>query len=146
MKKRAYILFLIIFAAFVFSGCGSKAETDKSQNHEENTASQTVKAEYHVITAEEAKKMMDEKDDCQIIDVRTKEEYDEGHIVDAINIPNEVIREEAVEKLKDKDQLLLIYCHSGRRSKEAANKLVELGYSNVYDFGGIIDWNYGTEN
>ena len=90
--------------------------------------------------------MMDEKSGYLIIDVRRIDEYESGHIPNAINIPNEVIGEEAEEKLKDKDQLLLIYCRSGRRSKEAAQKLVDLGYTNVYEFGGILDWTYGIEN
>ena len=103
-------------------------------------------AEYHLLGAEEAKKIMDERNGYLIIDVRRADEYEGEHIPNAINIPNEVIAEQAEEKLKDKDQLLLIYCRSGRRSKEAALKLVDLGYTNVYDFGGILDWTYGTES
>ena len=92
------------------------------------------------ITSEEAMKRMEEESDFLILDVRTKEEYEEGHIKDAINIPNEVIGQEAESVLKDKEQTIFVYCRSGRRSKEACQTLCELGYSNIIDFGGIIDW------
>ncbi len=94
---------------------------------------------YTVITQDEAKEMMEE-DDVVILDVRTVEEYNEGHIPGAICIPNEDIRGEKPEELPDVDQVLLIYCRTGRRSKEAADKLFNLGYNNVYEFGGIVDW------
>ncbi|MBE6620319.1 MAG: rhodanese-like domain-containing protein [Ruminococcaceae bacterium] len=98
---------------------------------------------YEQITAEAAKKLIDTtQENCVILDVRTQQEYDLGHIPGAIVIPNEVISQEAEKTLTDKDQLILVYCHSGRRSKEAAQKLVDLGYTNVKEFGGIIDWPY----
>ena len=80
-----------------------------------------------------------------ILDVRTKEEFDQGHIPGAILIPNTEIEARAEEKLTDKDQLILVYCRSGRRSKLAAEILVELGYTNIKEFGGIIDWPYEVE-
>ena len=98
---------------------------------------------YHKISAEEAKKMMD-KGGVTIVDVRRQDEYDQGHIKDAILVPNETISDTQPEALPDKDAVLLIYCRSGRRSSEAANKLVAQGYTQVYDFGGIIDWPYET--
>ena len=98
---------------------------------------------YHKISAEEAKKMMD-KGGVTIVDVRRQDEYDQGHIKDAILVPNETISDTQPEALPDKDAVLLIYCRSGRRSAEAANKLVAQGYTQVYDFGGIIDWPYET--
>lgn len=97
------------------------------------------------ITAEEAKKIMDSEEGYIILDTRTQEEYDEGHIPGAIVIPHDEITDRAEEELPDKDQLLLVYCRSGRRSKLAAEALVKLGYTNIKEFGGIIDWPYETE-
>lgn len=98
---------------------------------------------YQEITAEDAKQKMEEGG-VTIVDVRTAAEYAEAHIPDAINIPNEEIASEPPQQLPDKEATLLLYCRSGRRSKEAAKKLAELGYSNVYEFGGIMDWPYDT--
>ena len=97
------------------------------------------------ITAEEAKQIMDSEEGYIILDVRTQEEYDEGHILGAIVISHEEIEEKAEDVLTDKDQLILVYCRSGRRSKIAAEALVELGYTNIKEFGGIIDWPYEVE-
>ena len=97
------------------------------------------------ITAEEAKAIMDSEDGYIILDARTQEEYDQGHIPGAIVISHEEIMEKAEEVLTDKDQLILVYCRSGRRSKIAAEALVELGYTNIKEFGGIIDWPYEVE-
>ena len=97
------------------------------------------------ITAKEAKEIMDSREGYIILDVRTQEEYDEGHIPGAILIPYTQIEEKAIEMLPDKEQLILVYCRSGRRSKIAAEALVELGYTNIKEFGGIIDWPYETE-
>lgn len=102
-------------------------------------------AVYVNITAEEAKEIMDSEEGYIILDVRTQEEYDEGHIPGAIVISHEEIAEKAEEVLTDKDQLILVYCRSGRRSKIAAEALVELGYTNIKEFGGIIDWPYEVE-
>ena len=98
---------------------------------------------YDSITAAEAKKLIEEaKVEIIILDVRTKEEYTEGHIPGAILIPDYEILEKAPNILKDKEQLILVYCRSGRRSKNASEALVSLGYDNVKEFGGIIDWKY----
>ena len=97
------------------------------------------------ITAEEAKEIMDTEEGYIILDVRTQEEYDQGHIPGAILIPDTEIETKAEEVLTDKDQLILVYCRSGRRSKIAAEALVELGYTNIKEFGGIIEWPYETE-
>ena len=96
------------------------------------------------ITAEEAKKIMDTESEYVILDVRTEEEFAQGHIPGAILIPDYEIREEAESSLPDKDALILVYCRSGRRSKNAAQILLELGYTNIREFGGIIDWPYET--
>ena len=100
---------------------------------------------YMNISAREAKEIMDTTDGYIILDVRTQEEYDESHIPNAILIPDTEIAEKAEEILTDKDQMLLVYCRSGRRSKLAAETLVELGYTNIREFGGIIDWPYEVE-
>lgn len=97
------------------------------------------------ITAEEAKQIMDTEEGYIILDVRTQEEYDQGHIPGASLIPNTEITAQAEKVLTDKDQLILVYCRSGRRSKLAAATLAQLGYTNVKEFGGIIDWPYETE-
>ena len=95
------------------------------------------------ITAEEAKQRM-EGGNVTIVDVRTEEEYREGHIPGAVLVPNETIGGTPPEALPDQDAELLVYCRTGRRSKEASEKLAALGYQNVYDFGGIADWPYDT--
>lgn len=99
---------------------------------------------YTSIPASEAKALMDSETDYIILDVRTEKEYADGHIPDAILIPDYEIAERAENELTDKSQLILVYCRSGRRSKNAAEKLAEMGYSNVKEFGGIIDWGYET--
>ena len=128
MKK----LILILLAVMLLTACGQDKENDQE-------------AVYMNITAEEAKQIMDTEEGYIILDVRTQEEYDEGHIPGAILIPNTEIEARAEEELTDKDQLILVYCRSGRRSKLAAEILVELGYTNIREFGGIIDWPYEVE-
>ena len=128
MKK----LILIILAIFVLTACGQ----DKENKQE---------AVYVNITAEQAKEIMDTQEGYIILDTRTQEEYDEGHIPGAILIPHDGILEKAESVLTDKDQLILVYCRSGRRSKLAAEDLKKLGYTNIKEFGGIIDWPYEVE-
>ena len=131
MKRFSVILILIITCTAVLCGCTSGGE-----NKMENS--------YEQITPAEAKAIMDERDDYVILDVRTQEEFDEAHIDGAILIPDYEIADKAESILKDKNQLILVYCRSGRRSKNAASELVSLGYTNVKEFGGIIDWPYET--
>lgn len=102
-------------------------------------------AAYHKITAEEAKKMMD-KGGVTVVDVRTAEEYAEKHIPGAILVPLQSIGDEMPTPLPQKDATLLIHCRSGVRSKKAATQLMQLGYTSLYDFGGILDWTYETES
>ena len=128
MKK--WILFLL--AVMLMTGCGQDRENEQE-------------AVYLNITAEEAKEIMDSEEGYVILDVRTQEEFDQGHIPGAIQISHEEIAEKAEEVLTDKDQMILVYCRSGRRSKIAAEALVELGYTNIREFGGIIDWPYEVE-
>ena len=128
MKK----LIIFLLAVMTLTACGQDKENDQG-------------AVYVNITAEEAKKIMDTEEGYIILDVRTQEEYDEGHIPGAVVISHEEIAEKAEEVLTDKDQLILVYCRSGRRSKIAAEALAELGYTNIKEFGGILDWPYEVE-
>ena len=96
--------------------------------------------EYRKVSSEEAMQLMNTEEDYIILDVRTQKEYEEGHIPEAICIPNETIGTGEIEQLPDKKQMILVYCRSGNRSKQAAAKLVKLGYENVVEFGGIFDW------
>lgn len=109
-------------------------------------AAQTAENTYRQIDSEEAAALMEEKNNYIILDVRTEEEYSEGHIPNAINIPNESIGTEEIPELPDKDQLILVYCRSGNRSKQASRKLADLGYTNIVEFGGIIDWTGETQS
>ena len=128
MKKLIFLLLSVM----LLTACGQDKENDQG-------------AVYVNITAEEAKQIMDNEEGYIILDVRTQEEYDQGHIPGAIVISHEEIEEKAEDVLTDKDQLILVYCRSGRRSKIAAEALVELGYTNIKEFGGIIDWPYEVE-
>ena len=98
---------------------------------------------YQIISQEKAKEMMEENNNYIILDVRTDWEYKMGHIAGAINIPNEEIGHQEIEELPDKNQPILVYCRSGHRSKQAPSKLAVLGYKNIYEFGGVITWEYG---
>ena len=121
MKRFVPFLFLFLLVA----GCAAPAESEAS---------------YRQVSMDEAIAMMEEENDYIILDVRTPEEFAEKHIPDAINIPNETIGTEEIPELPDKAQLILVYCRSGNRSKQASEKLVSLGYTNIVEFGGINDW------
>ena len=97
---------------------------------------------YEQITQEEAKQIMDTTNGYILLDTRTREEYDQSHIPGALLIPHTEIAQRAADELPDKDQVILVYCRSGNRSKQASEVLVELGYTNIKEFGGIIDWPY----
>ena len=133
---RQILLFAALAASLaLLSGCAlSKTKADTAED-------MTGKAAYHKISAEEAYEMMASQE-VVVMDVRTREEYDGGHIENAVLVPNESIGSEMPEGLPDKEATLLVYCRSGRRSKDAAEKLLALGYQSVYDFGGVIDWPY----
>jgi rhodanese-related sulfurtransferase len=137
MKK----LFYIVLAAMLLTACGQSREEMKPIEETSNTQ----EAVYMNITAQEAKEIMDREEGYVILDTRTQEEYDEGHIPGAILIPHDEILQKAESLLTDKDQLILVYCRSGRRSKLAAEDLQKLGYTNIKEFGGIIDWPYEVE-
>ena len=124
-------MFVILFSIFGLTGCSNS--TNRS-----NTASNSNA--YQQITAEEAAKMMQSATDYIVLDVRTEQEYASGHIPGAVNIPNETIASGAIQQLPDKEQLILVYCRSGNRSKQASEKLVNLGSTNIVEVGGINDW------
>lgn len=127
MMKRILIAVLaLLMLVPMLVGCSSGNSNSK------NT--------YEQITGTEAKALMDSEKDYIILDVRTIEEFNERHIEGAIPIPDYEIGEKAERILTDKDQLILVYCRSGRRSKNAASELATLGYTNIKEFGGIIDW------
>ena len=136
MKKCLFIIFAMLY----LTACGPNAQEDTKQ-----TTEATQEATYMNITAQQAKEIMDTQEGYIILDVRTQAEYEEGHIPGAILIPNEQILERAESMLTNKDQLILVYCRSGRRSKLASEDLVKLGYTNIKEFGGIIDWPYEVE-
>ena len=127
--KGLIIMLLISLSLFGLTACGG--ENEKTPTYEQ-------------ITAEQAKTIMDTEKDYVIIDARTEEEFAEGHIENAILIPEYEIKDRAEKELPDKEQLILVYCRSGRRSKIASEELVKLSYTNVKEFGGIIDWPYET--
>ena len=133
MKRLTAILpatVIIMLAALIFTGCGSSAD-DKTAGD---------KKTYRQVSPEEAAAMMEEESDYIILDVRTQEEYETAHIPGAICIPNETIGTEDIPELPDKEQLILVYCRSGNRSKQASEKLAKQGYTNIVEFGGINSW------
>ena len=131
MRKRMTMVLFVLCLSMLFVGC-----IDAEQEEQ-------VMISYEQISQEEAKALMESETDYVILDVRTEEEFAEGYIAGAILIPDYAIKEKAESMLPDKNQLILVYCRSGRRSKIAASELVALGYTNVKEFGGIIDWSYG---
>lgn len=128
MKK----LILIFLVMILLTACGQAKEREQE-------------AVYMNITAAEAKEIMDSREGYIILDTRTQAEYAESHIPGAILIPHDEITQKAEAVLTDKSQLILVYCRSGRRSKLAAEDLRKLGYTNIKEFGGIIDWPYEVE-
>ncbi|MEE1306096.1 MAG: rhodanese-like domain-containing protein [Agathobacter sp.] len=127
MKKVILICFIM---ACIFSGCG---KADSAQNTDQ-------KSEYRQVSMEEGLNLMKEDSNYILLDVRRIDEFEEGHIPGAINIPNETIGTDEPAELPDKNQTVYVYCRSGNRSKQAAKKLAELGYTDIIEFGGIIDY------
>ena len=124
------VFLLLLLALFALTGCAQKPEGDGMAG----------KTTYTQINQEKAREMMTADDGHIIVDVRRADEYASGHIPGAILIPNESIGTEQPDQLPDKDQIILIYCRSGNRSKQAAQKLANMGYTNIYEFGGINTW------
>ena len=147
MKKALCIISVLL--CILLTACGDDSSIGIIGGADGPTsiivAEKGEKAMYEQITAEEAKKIMDSGEDHIILDTREQDEFDEGHIPGAILIPYTEIENKAIEQMPDKDKLILVYCRSGRRSKIAAESLSKLGYTNVKEFGGIIDWTYEIE-
>ena len=139
LMASAMLVVAALFAAISFWALSSMEPAETGQTGGEGTA------QYQKITQEEAKSRMDSGDEYILLDVRSQEEYDEKHIAGAIIIPVGEIEDRAYGDLTDRDALILVYCRSGGRSKTATEMLVELGYTNVKDFGGINTWPYETE-
>ena len=129
--KKMILLFL---STLLLTGCSS------SKNDIIPSATNLPVNNYRQITMNEAVKIIEEESGYIILDVRRPDEFAAGHIPNAINVPNESIGTTEIPELPNKEQMILVYCRSGRRSKEASEKLVKLGYSNVVEFGGILDW------
>lgn len=147
MKKALCIISVLL--CILLTACGDDSSIGIIGGADGPTsiivAEKGEKAMYEQITAEEAKKIMDSGEEHIVLDTREQDEFDEGHIPGAILIPYTEIENKAEEMLTDKDKLILVYCRSGRRSKIAAESLSKLGYTNVKEFGGIIDWTYEIE-
>ena len=138
MKRIAILLLVVLLLA----GCGKNDTTTQTSETGETVA---VIGEYKQISQEEAKKLLDTEKDFILLDVRTRQEYEAGHIPGAILIPHDEVEDRAALELPKKDQLILVYCRSGNRSKQASQILANMGYTNVQEFGGINDWIYDVE-
>jgi len=135
---KAILLFISLLAAANLFGCNDNTQTT-------SPATGPI-AQYRKISPDEAKKQLDADNTIILLDVRTEAEYKKKHIPNSILLPVDRIAELAPEKLPDKQARIFVYCRSGNRSKTASQKLIEMGYQNVYDFGGIIDWPYETKS
>ena len=140
MKIKKIALMAIVGLISVLGISCGRTMNSKQVSVDSKEVKNEKKAEYKKITSDEAKNIMLTEKPI-VVDVRSLEEYNEGHIPNAISVPLETIENEAEVKLKNKNDLILVYCRSGRRSREAALRLIEKGYTNVIDFGGIQDWN-----
>lgn len=140
-NSKAQRATLAVFAVLcmLLTACSNGTSSAEGTQSEVRTTTASAAA-YQQITQKKAKEMMQAEDGHIIVDVRRQDEYDSGHIPGAILIPNESIGTEQPKELPDLDQVILIYCRSGRRSKEASQKLADIGYTHIYEFGGIIDW------
>ncbi len=147
MKQGYLYLAAGLLVLGLLAGCAGEATPSESAPASSSQAlsqssSQSEKITYEQITQEQAKELLDSEEDYVLLDVRTQLEYEEGHIPGAVLLPDYEVSEKAEELLPDKDQLILVYCRSGNRSKSASRALAELGYTNVKEFGGIQDWPY----
>ncbi|WP_040191553.1 rhodanese-like domain-containing protein [Clostridium culturomicium] len=136
MKKYIFISLTVVI---LLTGCVKNEIDNKTQV--ENQISRAAEGVIN-ISAEEAKKIIDTEEHEIVLDVRSVEEYKEGHIEGAVLLPSDEIKEKVENLIQDKNKTILLYCRSGRRSAAAAKDLIDFGYTNVYDFGGIIDWKY----
>lgn len=153
IRKTIAYLSLMLVISILLTGCGNRKNNDNMQNSGNTQNSESDgnvesmsngNAEFTKISPEQAYERMHSGDSIIILDVRRADEYEAGHIEGAVLLPNEDISDIKPDILPDLDAEILVYCRSGRRSKQAAQKLADLGYTNVYEFGGIIDWPYET--
>lgn len=153
MNRRTFLIaasLASIVSLAGLTGCfgaaaGSNGNGNGNGNGSNATNGSSNSSSYQQVDAETAKEIMDTEDDYVILDARTQAEYDEGHIPGAILIPHDTVATAAESALPDKGQLILVYCRSGNRSKQASQTLVDLGYTNVVEFGGINSWPYEVE-
>ena len=138
--RKEIALTLLASLCLLLSACGNGTTSSESDQSGVQITTASENVSYQQITQEKAKEMMQADDGHIIVDVRRQDEYDSGHIPGAILIPNESIGTECPKELPDLNQIIMIYCRSGRRSKEASQKLADMGYTHIYEFGGIIDW------
>ena len=153
MNRRTFLIAASLAGAISLAGLtgcfgapsGSSGNAGKGSVASDNGGSGNSSSSYQQVDAETAKKLMDTEDDYVILDARTQTEYDEDHIPGAILIPHDTVATAAEDAPPDKGQLILVYCRSGNRSKQASQTLVDLGYTNVVEFGGINSWPYEVE-
>lgn len=148
MKKKILAIILILFTIGT-SACNAESKSEPKIENEKTESSQKElpkTSSYKNIKPEEAKKRLESEKGIVLLDVRTQQEYDEKHIHNSVLIPVDVIEKEAPSKLRDKNAEIFVYCRSGNRSVTASERLVKMGYTNVYNLGGIINWPYETES
>ena len=149
MHRRTFLIAASLASIVSLTGLtdclGAAAGSNGNGNGSNAMTGSGSSASYRQVDAETAKELMDTEDDYVILDVRTQAEYDESHIPGAILIPHDTVATAAEDALPDKGQLILVYCRSGNRSKQASQALVDLGYTNVVEFGGINSWPYEIE-
>lgn len=149
MNRRTFLIaasFASIVSLAGLTGCfGAAGGGNGNGNGSNATNDSSNSSSYQQVDAETAKELMDTEDDYVILDVRTQAEYNESHIPGATLIPHDTVATAAEDALPDKGQLILVYCRSGNRSKQASQTLVDLGYTNVVEFGGINSWPYEVE-
>ena len=149
IRARVVWMCMALVMGLVLVGCAQTTTSSNASNAAASGGQATSAApavgEYHQISQDEAKRMMAQDPAPLIVDVRRPDEFETGHIPNAINVPNEDINTTQPEALPELDRVLLVYCRSGRRSKEAAQKLANMGYTNVYEFGGINEWTGDVE-
>lgn len=145
MNRRTFLNAIFLASVISLAGLTGCFGAPTGDNGNTNSDSGSNSNSYQQVDTEAAKELMDTEDDYVILDARTQTEYDEGHIPGAILIPHDTVATAAENALPDKDQLILVYCRSGNRSKEASQTLVDLGYTNVVEFGGINSCPYEVE-
>ena len=144
MNRRAFLITTALASIVTLTGFTGCFSTPAGENEGSGNTDST--ASYRQVDAETAKELMDTEENYVILDVRTQAEYDESHIPEATLIPHDTVSTAAEGALPDKDQLILVYCRSGNRSKQASQVLADLGYTNVVEFGGINSWPYEIED